>query len=139
MRWEGFFLGSSVYVAFFKHDQYPLRLGSLSHSLLFSCLHCTGVLVKDSGSLRRQAFPEAGGQPGAGEITGQMGLDLPWRLRPRLGARSVAGDSASGGLRGPRQWGKDERLLCGSKAGAFPSLGLCVFVCKRKGQLLVLV
>lgn len=78
-------------------------------------------------------------QPGAGEIAGQMGLDLPWCLRPRLRARSVAGDSALGGLRGPRQWGKDERLLCGSKADAFPSLGLCVFVCKRRGQLLVLV
>ena len=26
-------------------------------------------------------------QPGAGEIAGQMGLDLPWRLRPWLGAR----------------------------------------------------
>lgn len=50
-------LRASVWVSFFNHDQYPLRLGSLTHSLLFSCLHCARVLVKDSGSLRRRAFP----------------------------------------------------------------------------------
>lgn len=53
-------------VSFFKHDQYPPRLGSLTHSLLFSCLHCARLLVKDAGSLRRRALPQPGSEPAAG-------------------------------------------------------------------------
>ena len=107
--------------------------------------YCSPVcIVQESWSRTQGAsedtlFPRLACSLELGRLLGRCGSTFPGACVRGLEPGSVAGDRAPGGPRGPRQWGKDERLLCVSKADAFPLLGLCFFVCKRRGQFLVLV
>lgn len=88
------FLGSSVCVSFFKHDQYPLGWAP-SHTP-----HCCPVCIVPESRSRTQGasedtlFPEAGAQPGAWERpSSRCGSTFPCSRASGLERLSVALDN----------------------------------------------